>query len=96
MRRVRGPVAEPIDSSQPSPCTSPLEEAIGSELLERYEKALQRVKPEDREAIVARVELGLAWSEVAAALGKNSNESAQMAVRRALVRLAREMSHERA
>jgi RNA polymerase sigma-70 factor (ECF subfamily) len=96
VRRARGPVADPIADSHPSPDASPLEEAIGSELLERYEKALQRVKPEDREAIVARVELGLAWREVAGALGKNSNESAQMTVRRALVRLAREMSYERA
>ena len=38
---------------------SPLEEAIGREAVERYEAALQRLKPEEREAIIARVELGL-------------------------------------
>jgi hypothetical protein len=39
--------------------------------------------------------MGLTWSEIAEAFDKNSSESAQMTVRRALVRLAREMSHDR-
>ena len=93
VRRASGKSAETIKTDKPSPDPSPLEQAIGSELLERYEAALARVKPEDREAIIARVELGLSWSEVAEALDKNSSESAQMTVKRALVRLAREMSH---
>jgi len=80
--------SEPV-SHEPSP----LEEAIGSETLEIYDAALQRLKAEDREAIVARVELGLSWPEVAEAIGKNSASSAQMAVSRALVRLAKEMTH---
>lgn len=91
--RVNGKLAETIGSARPSPDPSPLEQAIGTELLERYEAALLRLKPEDREAIIARVEMGLTWSEVAKALDKNSSESAQMTVKRALVRLAREMSH---
>ena len=36
---------------------SPLEDAIGREEVERYERALERLKPEDREAIIAGVEL---------------------------------------
>ena len=58
----------------------------------RYEAALQRLKPGDREAIIARVEMGLPYSEVAAALGKPSVAAAHMAVSRALVRLAEEMA----
>jgi RNA polymerase sigma-70 factor, ECF subfamily len=93
VQRAGGKQAEPLGSARPASDPSPLEQAIGTELLERYEAALLRVKPEDREAIVARVEMGLTWSEVAEALDKNSIESAQMTVKRALVRLAREMSH---
>src|SRR4051812_35409712 len=37
---------------------SPLEHAIGHEALARYEAALARLRPEDREVIIARVELG--------------------------------------
>jgi RNA polymerase sigma-70 factor, ECF subfamily len=91
--RAKGKVAESVGSARPSPEPSPLEQAIGSELLERYEEALSKLKPDDRDAIIARVEMGLTWSEVAEALDKNSRESAQMTVKRALVRLAREMSH---
>jgi RNA polymerase sigma-70 factor (ECF subfamily) len=87
----RGP-HDALGSGAASPEPSPLEEAIGSELLEAYETALDRLKPEDREAIVARAELGLSWSEIAAMLEKNSAASAQMTVSRALVRLAKEIA----
>ena len=66
--------------------------AIGQEALERYEAALARLRPEDREAIIIRVELGCPYAEVAAALGKPSAAAAHMAVSRALIRLAEEMS----
>jgi len=90
----RGP-SEPIDSDVPAIAPSPLEEAIGSQTLDRYEAALARLKPEEREAVIARVELGLSHADVAAALGKPSAAAAHMTVSRALVRLAEEMAHER-
>jgi RNA polymerase sigma-70 factor (ECF subfamily) len=95
IRRVKGRIVEPIESAHPDPTPSPLEIAIGAELLDSYETALERLKPEDREVIVARVEMGMSWSEVAEAFDKNSDAAARMAVSRALVRLAREMSHGR-
>ena len=72
----------------------PLESAIGIEALERYEAALARLRPEEREAIVARVEMDGSYQEVAQALGKPSADAARMAVSRALLRLAEEMSRE--
>lgn len=90
----RGP-ADPLDSDLPSVSPSPLEEAMGREVFNRYEAAMDRLRPEDREAIVARVELGLSHTEVAKALGKPSVAAAHMAVSRALVRLAEEMAHDR-
>jgi len=71
---------------------SPLENAIGKDALERYEAALQRLKPQDRELIIARVELGFSAAEIAAEFGKPSAGAAQMAVTRALVKLAEEIS----
>ena len=56
-----------------------------------YEEALQRLRPEEREAIIARVELGYTYQEMAEALGKPSPEAARKAAQRALVRLAEEM-----
>ena len=72
---------------------SPFEEAVGREAVERYEAALDRLKEPDREAIIARIELGLPYEEVARALGKPSIAAAHVAVSRALVKLAKEMSH---
>lgn len=66
--------------------------AIGAEATERYEATLQRLTEEDRELIIGRIELGLTYSELAAACGKPSPDAARMAVGRALVRLAERMS----
>jgi RNA polymerase sigma factor (sigma-70 family) len=73
---------------------SPLEEAIGTQALERYEAALGRLRPADQEAIVLRIELGHDYAVVADALGKPSIPAAHMAVSRALVRLAQEMARD--
>jgi len=71
--------------------TSPLEAAIAQEMLEEYEASLQRLGPEEREAVVSRVEFGLSYAEIADVLKKPSANAARMTVVRALVRLAQEM-----
>ena len=70
---------------------SPLEEAIGRETLEQYEAALKRLRPEEREAIVGRVEMSYSYEELAQVLGKPTADAARKAAQRALVRLAEEM-----
>ena len=95
MRRVsRRPVREDLDEQAPSPVSSPLQSAILQEQQDRYEAALQRLKEADRELIVARIELGLTYEEIAEALGKPSWNAARMAVARALVRLAGELKRD--
>lgn len=92
IRRVaRQPHKTDIPDSEPHSAASPLEEAIGHEAVDRYEAALQRLKPEEREAIIARVELGYSYEQVASALGKPTADAARMAVSRALLRVAEEM-----
>jgi RNA polymerase sigma-70 factor, ECF subfamily len=81
-----------LDTDIASSDPSPLEAAIGLEAMARYEAALERLKPADRNAIILRVELGCPLAEVAEALGKPTVAAARMAVSRALVRLAAEMS----
>jgi RNA polymerase sigma-70 factor (ECF subfamily) len=70
---------------------SPLEQAIGREAVDRYERALERLKPEEREAIIARVEMGYSYEELAQVLGKPTADAARKAAQRALVHLAEEM-----
>ncbi len=60
-------------------------------MLDQYDAALDRLKPEEREAIVSRVEFDLSYAELAEVLGKSSPDAARMSVVRALVRLAEEM-----
>jgi RNA polymerase sigma-70 factor (ECF subfamily) len=94
IRRVqRRPIGDPLDSARPSFDPSPLEQAIGQEALERYEAALQRLKPDEREVIIMRIEMGCSLAEIAEAQGRPSTAAAHMAVSRALVRLSAEMSH---
>jgi RNA polymerase sigma-70 factor (ECF subfamily) len=70
---------------------SPLEMAIGRQAVESYEQALARLRPEEREAIIGRVELGLSYADLAEVLGKPTPEAARKAAKRALYRLAEEM-----
>jgi RNA polymerase sigma-70 factor (ECF subfamily) len=93
LRRVeRLPGPAPLDDQLADPGHSPLVEAIGAEALDRYDRALDRLSEDERELITARVELSLTYAEIAAACGKPSPDAARMAVGRALVRLAEEMS----
>ena len=51
--------------------------------------------PEEKELIIARIEMGLPHAEIAVMFDKPSVASVHMALSRALVRLAEEMAHER-
>jgi RNA polymerase sigma-70 factor (ECF subfamily) len=55
--------------------------------IEDYESALYRLDADDRELLIGRLEWGLTYKELAAALGKPSSEAARKAAERALVRL---------
>lgn len=92
IRRVgRRPVATELDSHQEDDSPSPLEQAIGGEALRRYEAALARLSDADRELIVASVELGYTFEQLAEATGRASADAARKAARRAIVKLAEEM-----
>jgi RNA polymerase sigma-70 factor (ECF subfamily) len=94
-RKARRPAAADLDGLEAEAAESPLEQAIGREAVERYESALERLKPHEREAIIGRVELGYSYEELAASMGKTTPDAARKAAERALVRLAEEMSRGR-
>ena len=84
-------ISPPLGTEKDS-SASPLEETIGHESVERYEQALMRLREEDRAVLFLKVELDMGYEEIAVALDKPSFDAARMAVRRALYRLAKEMS----
>jgi RNA polymerase sigma-70 factor, ECF subfamily len=90
-RKGRQGEATGIDDIQVDSAESPLEQAIGREAVERYERALSTLKTDERNAIIARVEMGYTYEEMAEELGKPSADAARKAAQRALVRLAEEM-----
>lgn len=90
-RRGRRPDATGLDDVELDDADSPLARAIGREAVERYERALERLKPEEREAIIAKVEMGYTNEELAEVLGKPTSEAARKTAHRALLRLAEEM-----
>jgi RNA polymerase sigma-70 factor (ECF subfamily) len=71
---------------------SPLQAAVGRETFERYDAALETLGDIEREAVIARVELGSSYEEIAALLDKPSADAARMTVTRALTKVARMMS----
>jgi RNA polymerase sigma factor (sigma-70 family) len=82
----------PLDDRQPDGAASPLQIAIGAERLEKYERALTRLRPSEREAIVARLELQYDYEQLALALGKPTANAARVALKRAVARLLEEMN----
>jgi RNA polymerase sigma factor (sigma-70 family) len=90
-RKGRQPHATDLEGIEMDTAQSPLEQAIGREAVERYERALQQLTAEEQEAIIAKVEMGYTYEELAQALGKPTAEAARKAAHRALLRLAQEM-----
>jgi RNA polymerase sigma-70 factor (ECF subfamily) len=96
LRRVGSrPDRVELESNIVDDAASPLETAIGRQTLERYEAALEKLKPGERDAIVSRIEFGMTYAEVATALDKPSADAARMAIIRALNRLTEIMAKER-
>jgi RNA polymerase sigma factor (sigma-70 family) len=90
-RKGRAPALVDVDEQHLVGPGSPLEEAIGAEAAARYVAALARLEPEEREAIIGRVEMEYSFADLADVLGKPTADAARKAARRALLRLAEEM-----
>ena len=90
-RAGRRPASEQLDEFAADQGPTPLDAAIGRRNRAQYEAALERLRTEEREALIGRLEWGLSYKELADALGKPTAEAARKAAQRALVRLIEEM-----
>jgi RNA polymerase sigma-70 factor (ECF subfamily) len=90
-RRGEEVLAETLPDRSPSP----LENAIGADVLARYERGLAALEEEDRELLHLRIELAFEYAEIAVMTGRPSRDAVRMAVHRALARLAEAMNHAR-
>lgn len=86
------PPATPLPDGVTSEAPSPLEIALGQEAFRRYDDALNRLEPIQREAVIARLELGCSYQEIATLIDRSSSDAARMFVARALAALAQSMA----
>ena len=88
-RRPGAEMPEHLEDRAPSP----LEQAIGSDVLERYERGMAQLSEEERRVVHLRVELDFSYEEIAAMTDRKSADAARMATQRALRKLAEIMGH---
>lgn len=93
-RTARRPPGDGSGESLADPAPSQVEQLVGRELLERYERALASLGEEQRQAVLLKVELGYGNAEIAELLGRPSADAARVFVARSLAALAEAM-HER-
>ena len=91
----RRPGPDDVPESLPDHSPSPLENAIGAEVLDRFEAGMTRLDEEDRQLLHLRIELDFDYQEIAVMTGRPSRDAARMAIQRALSRLADVMGHGR-
>ena len=88
-RRWSGP--DGVEDTLPTSDPSPLELAIGADLVARYERALATLTEEDQRLLHLRIELDYDYDEIAEIAERPSRDAARVAVKRALQRLAAAM-----
>lgn len=92
-RAARRPTVAELHERLPSPGPGPDSLFSDAESRARYQAALSALSAPEQQAVVARVEFGYSYEQIAIALGKSSPDSARMAVARALAKLAKAMGH---
>lgn len=90
-RRREG--SETASESLVDPAPSPLEDAIGADVVRRYEEAMERLSEEERQLLHLRIELDLGYEEITAIMGRSSPDATRMAIQRGLQKLAITMGH---
>jgi RNA polymerase sigma-70 factor (ECF subfamily) len=90
-RSGRRPIHVPVDGADLEGGESPLSQLLTAEQEQRFRRALSSLRPEERELLIARLDLGYSYAQITVATGRPSADAARMAVRRALLRLAQEM-----
>ncbi len=89
-RRPEAEMPEHLEDLAPSP----LEQAIGTDVVERYERGMAGLSDEERRLVYLRVELVLSYDEIAAITERATSDAARMATQRALGKLAELMGHD--
>jgi len=87
--------SKPVSEDLVDSGSSPLEDAIGADLLARYERAREQLSEDERLFVHLRIELDFDYDDIAAIMNRPSRDAARMGVQRALRKLAELIGPER-
>ena len=85
--------SEEISESLADPTPSPLDEAIGADIVQQFEAGMSQLTEEEQQLLHLRIELDMSYEEIATLMGRPSPDAARMAIQRSLHRLAYAMGH---
>lgn len=91
-KATRTPRHEEYEDDVPARDRDVLDTLVTREQYEVYMAAMERLRPEQKDAIILRIEKGCDYRELAERLGCPTPNAARMVVHRALVRLTDEMA----
>jgi RNA polymerase sigma-70 factor (ECF subfamily) len=97
MRRVAARPADAVGDDMPELPDgepTPFDRALDEEQARRYKRALATLAESERLLVVARLELGYNYEQLALISGRATAEAARLAVRRAVVKLAETMGRD--
>jgi RNA polymerase sigma-70 factor (ECF subfamily) len=83
-RRLARPLIVPIDTGVMDDAPSALDQVLDAEAMARYQAAFSALDIKDRQALIARSEMGYSFEQIAQLVGKPSANAARMAVVRAI------------
>jgi RNA polymerase sigma-70 factor (ECF subfamily) len=93
LRKIaRRPAREELDETFRDAAASPFEITAKAEITQRYKAVLATLAESEQLLIVGRMEMAYTYEQLALATGRASAEAARLAVRRALLKLARKMA----
>lgn len=87
-RSRRRPAVEPLSGEHRWPGPDPLQQVIRDEERERYDAALAALPSDQQRAFLMRLEMDCSYREIAAALGRPTDDAARSLVRRAIAAMA--------
>jgi len=93
LRKVgRRPMREALHEAMQDGAASPFDQTLDSELMRRYKQKLSTLTDNEQQLVVGRIEMGYTYEQLALATGRATHEAARVAVRRAVLKLARKMA----
>jgi len=93
IRRLgRQPTREVLEDVVEDRSASPFDQVADSEVMRRYKEKLLTLTEEEQQLVVGRIEMGYTYEQLMLATGRATVEATRMAVRRAVLKLARKMA----